>query len=150
MLIIGGVIGWASSGCRSPHHQRYAPYTDALSAQVYLGRAGSCVGAYLLEEVIALVVDDDECREVLHLDAPDGFHPEFGILEHLDRGDVVLSESCGGASDRAKIETSVVAARVGDLLRTVSLGEHDHRAACSLEAFDIGIHTTRSCRAERS
>src|SRR6516165_1335288 len=30
-----------------------------------------------LEEVIPLVVDDDECREVLHLDAPDCLHAEF-------------------------------------------------------------------------
>ena len=38
-----------------------------------------------LEEVIALVVDDDEGRKILDLDAPDRFHAEFGIFHHLDR-----------------------------------------------------------------
>ena len=35
------------------------------------------------EEVVALVVDDDERREVLDLDLPDRLHAELGVLEHL-------------------------------------------------------------------
>src|SRR6185369_12532023 len=46
----------------------------------------------LLEEVIALVVDDDEGREVLDLDLPDRLHAELGIFHHLDLLDAVLGE----------------------------------------------------------
>ena len=41
--------------------------------------------ADLLEEVVALVVDDDERREVDDLDLPHRLHAELGVLEHLDR-----------------------------------------------------------------
>ena len=38
----------------------------------------------LLEEVVALVVNKDECREVLNGNLPDGFHAKFRILNALD------------------------------------------------------------------
>src|SRR5450631_1618721 len=34
----------------------------------------------LLEKIIALVVDDDERREILDFDSPDRFHAEFGMF----------------------------------------------------------------------
>ena len=42
------------------------------------------LGADLLEEVVALVVDDDEGREVDDVDLPHRLHAELGVLEHLD------------------------------------------------------------------
>src|SRR3954468_13085383 len=51
----------------------------------------------LLEEVVALVVDDDERRKVDDLDAPDRFHAELGIFEHLDLLDAVLGKVSRGA-----------------------------------------------------
>ena len=42
-----------------------------------------------LKEVIALVVDDDKCREVLDFDPPDRFHPQFFVLNNLDFLDTV-------------------------------------------------------------
>src|SRR4051794_41923824 len=45
------------------------------------------------EEVVALVVDDDEGREVLDLDTPYRFHAELGVLEHVDVTDAVLSQA---------------------------------------------------------
>ena len=44
----------------------------------------------LLEEVIALVIYEDECREVFHLNLPDGFHSEFWVFDTLDALDVIL------------------------------------------------------------
>src|SRR5262244_1131567 len=35
---------------------------------------------HLGEEVVALVVDDDERGEVLHLDPPDRLHAQLGVL----------------------------------------------------------------------
>ena len=50
---------------------------------------------YLLEEIVALVIDEDECREVLDLNFPNGLHAKFGILHTFDALDVVLREdSC--------------------------------------------------------
>ena len=38
----------------------------------------------LLEEIIALVIHEDECREVLDTDFPDSLHSEVRILYALD------------------------------------------------------------------
>src|SRR3979409_693176 len=46
----------------------------------------------LLEKIVALVVDDDEGGEILHLDAPDRLHAELGIFHGLDLLDAVLGE----------------------------------------------------------
>ena len=69
-------------------------------------------GLYLLEEVVTLVVYKDEGREVLYLDLPYGFHTKLGILEELHVLDGVLGEYGCRATDRAKIETTVLLARV--------------------------------------
>src|SRR3954469_2537658 len=82
-----------------------------------------------LEEVVALVVDDDEGREIHHLDAPDRFHAEFGIFHHLDLLDAVLGEVRRRAADRAEIEAAVLLAGLAHGDRAVALGHHHHRAA---------------------
>ena len=53
----------------------------------------------LLEEVIALVINEDKCREVLNLDFPDSLHTEFGVLDALNALDVVLREDSSRATD---------------------------------------------------
>src|SRR6202007_3467060 len=58
----------------------------------------------ILEEVVAFVVDDDEGREVDYFDAPDRFHAELGIFDHLDLLDAVLGEVGRRAADRGEIE----------------------------------------------
>ena len=47
-------------------------------------------GLELLEEVIALVVDEDESGEVFDHNLPDGLHTQFGILYTLDALDAAL------------------------------------------------------------
>ena len=81
------------------------------------------------EEVVALVVDDDEGREVLDLDLPDRLHAELGVLQHLDLADAVLGQAGGRAADRAEVEAAVALAGVGDLLAAVALGQHHEAAA---------------------
>ena len=73
------------------------------------------------EEVIALVVDHDERREVTHLDPPHRLHAELGVLQHLDPGDAVLGQPRRGAADRAEIETAVLLAGGRDRRRPVAL-----------------------------
>src|SRR5215470_19865824 len=66
------------------------------------------------EEIIPLVVDDDERGEVAHLDLPDHFHAQFGVLEHLNLGDAVLREFRCRAADRAEVEPAVLLAGLGN------------------------------------
>ena len=47
-------------------------------------------GLQLLEEVVALVIYENECREVLDGDFPDGFHTQFGVFHALDALDAAL------------------------------------------------------------
>jgi len=76
----------------------------------------SATGLQLLEEVVALVVNEDECREVFHTDFPYGFHAEFRIFHTFDALDVFLCEKSSRTTDRAKIETAMLLASVGHLL----------------------------------
>ena len=56
----------------------------------------------LLEEVVALVVDQDEGREVFDADLVDGFHAEFRILDAFDALDAVTREHGSDAADGAE------------------------------------------------
>src|ERR1041384_7480698 len=85
-----------------------------------------------LEEVVALVVDDDEGREVLDLDAPDRLHAELGIFDHLDLFDAVLGEVRRRPADRGEVEAAVLGASLAHLCRTVALCDRDERAAGGL------------------
>ena len=91
----------------------------------------------LLEEVVALVVHEDECREVLNTDLPDCLHTELRILDALDALDVVLSEDRCRTTDRAEVESAVLVASVSNTLSAVTLSEHDHAAAVALEEVNI-------------
>src|ERR1700682_6801369 len=79
-----------------------------------------------LEEIIALVVDDDEGREILDLDAPDRFHAEFGIFHHLDLLDAVFGKVRRGPADRAQIKYTVLTAGLAHRDRAVAFCEHHH------------------------
>src|SRR6185437_8539893 len=103
-----------------------------------------------LEKIIALVVDDDEGREVLDLDLPDRLHAELGIFLALDFLDAVLGELGGAAADRGEIEAAVLLAGIAHLRGPVALGERDHRAAGRLKLVDITVHPPRGGRAAPS
>ena len=45
--------------------------------------SGATVGD-LSKKIVALVIYEDECGEILNLDLPDCFHAEFRIFEELD------------------------------------------------------------------
>src|SRR6266540_3229109 len=66
-------------------------------------------------EVVALVVDHDEGWEVDHLDAPDGFHAQLRVLQHLHLGDAVLRQAGRRTADRAEVEPAVALACLGHL-----------------------------------
>src|SRR5690606_30956590 len=94
-------------------------------------------------KVLPFMVDDDEGREVFHLDAPDGLHAQLRIRERLDFLDAMLSQTSGRAADRAQIEATVFAASFPYLWGAISLREHHHAAAVALEQVDVGVHPPR-------
>ncbi len=76
----------------------------------------------LLEEVVALVVDDDKRGEVLDVNLPDSLHAELGVLADLDLLDAVLCEDGRRSADGAKVEAAILLARVCDLKEGASAG----------------------------
>src|SRR5262245_33904703 len=77
------------------------------------------------EEVVALVVDDEERREVDDLDPPDRLHAEVREVDHLDLADRVLREDRCRTTDRAEVEAAVLLAGIDDRLAAVALRERD-------------------------
>ena len=55
--------------------------------------------ADLLEEVVALIVDQDKRRKILHLNLPDRFHAKFRILVQFDLFDVFFCQYRRRAAD---------------------------------------------------
>ena len=96
------------------------------------------VGGAVLAEVFAVglgdafVVDEDDGGEVDDLDLADGFHAELPEVDDFDGLDVFLGEQGSGAAEGAEVEAAVLLASIGDALRAVAFGEHDHGAALGL------------------
>src|ERR1035437_1412182 len=99
-------------------------------------------------EIIALVVDEDERREILHLNLPHRLHAKLGILNHLDFLDVLLRENRRRPADAAEIKSAMFLARGRDLRPAIALREHDHRTAQRLKRIDVTVHPSRSGRPE--
>ena len=50
----------------------------------------------LLEEIIALVIDQNECREVFHFDFVDRFHAQFWVFHAFQTLDAFLRQTAAG------------------------------------------------------
>ena len=74
-------------------------YVGAILERLIHGRKYQLLKTDGLEEVVTLVVNEDECREVLDLDLPDCLHSKLRVLYALDALDVVLGENCSRATD---------------------------------------------------
>ena len=105
-------------------------------------------GVFAEEKIVALVVGDDEGREVLDFYATDRLHAEFVILYGLHALDAFLGQASGGTADAAQVEATMIFASLDDHLGAVALGKHDERTTGSLKFVDEGIHSTGSGRAE--
>ena len=80
-----------------------------------------CPRLQLLEEIVALVIYEDECREVFYCNLPDSLHAELRVLYALDALDGTLGENCSHAADSTKVETSVLLASLCYDVATVTL-----------------------------
>ena len=94
-----------------------------------------------------LVVDKDECREVLHYNLPHSLHSQLGIFHTFDALDTALRQHGSHTADGAQIEAAMLVACRRDSIRTVALGNHDQRCAMCLELVYIGVHTACCGRA---
>jgi hypothetical protein len=83
---------------RTKGEQSAPPFVESKS-KAFTSLAAAAAWLYLLEEVVALVINEDKCREVLNLDFPDSLHAELGVLDALDALDVVLREDSGRTTD---------------------------------------------------
>src|SRR5262249_31738837 len=104
----------------------------------------------ILEEVVALVVNDDKGRKIDHFNAPDRFHAELGIFDAVDFLDAMFRKIGRRTADRSEIETAVLFASLAYRWRAVALGQRYHRAAGGLEIVDEGIHPPGRGRPERA
>ena len=71
---------------------------------------------YLCEEVVALVVNENEGREVLYLYLPYGLHAKLWILDTLNRLDARAGEDSRYATNRAEVKAAVLLAGICDSL----------------------------------
>src|SRR4051812_32699980 len=103
----------------------------ARSAKLRIAIAFDCTAWWysrleLLEEIIPLVIDDDERREIDHVDLADRFHPKVLEVDQLDLLDVRLREDGRRAADASQVEAAVLVAGFGDDLAAVAFRDHDH------------------------
>ena len=61
----------------------------------------------LAVKVLAFVIDNNEGREVFHVNAPNGLHAEVFVFQHLDVLDTVFGQPGGGSADGAEVESAV-------------------------------------------
>ena len=113
-----------------PEHE--CPGAEATGGRTEAPTAGVLLGAWspwfkCLEEVVTLVIDEDEGREVLHVNLPDSLHAELGIFHTFDTLDARLRQDCSHTADTSEIEAAILLTSIGNHLRTVTLCNH-HKA----------------------
>ena len=107
-----------------PQNPWHTPYVK-ISVILLLALLARCPGLELLEEVVALVVYEDECREVFYGNLPDSFHAELRILYALDALDGTLRQNGSYTTDGTEVEATVLLAGFCHNIATVALGNHD-------------------------
>ena len=122
---------------QNPWHTLYVK----ISLILLLALLARCPGLQLLEEVVALVVYEDECREVLYGNLPDSLHAELRILYALDALDGTLRENGSYTTDSTEVETTMLLAGLCHNITTVALGNHDQAGTMILELIYVWVHT---------
>ena len=103
---------------------RGTPFMLKISVILFLALLARSPRLELLEEVVALVVYEDECREVLYGNLPDSLHAELRILYALDALDGTLRENGSYTTDSTEVETTMLLASLCNNIATITLGNH--------------------------
>ena len=104
----------------------------------------------LLEEVVALIIYEDECREVLYGNLPDSLHTELWVLYALNALDRTLRENGSYTTDSTEVETTMLLASLCNNIATVTLGNHYKASAMILELIYVWVHTVGCGRSHRT
>ena len=104
----------------------------------------------LLEEVVALVIYEDECREVLYGNLPDSLHTELWVLYALNALDRTLRENGSYTTDSSEVETTMLLASLCNNIAAVTLGNHYQASAVILELIYVWVHTVGCGRSHRA
>ena len=123
------------------HKIRGTPLYINIGLILLLALLARCPGLQLLEEVVALVVYEDECREVLYGNLPDSLHAELRILYALDALDGTLRQNGSNTTDCTEVETTMLLAGFCHNIATVALGNHDQAGTMILELVNVWVHT---------
>ncbi len=132
--------------------RRFPLLRRSLTASLSLGLLGRYPRFNSLKKSLPLSSIDDEGREIHHLDAPDRFHAQLGILSTTSTFLMQCSARLAAApADQAEIEAAVLLAGLAHRDRAVALGEHHHssRQPPGTESTK-GIHAPRRGRTERA
>ena len=129
---------------------RGTPFMLKISVILFLALLARSPRLELLEEVVALVVYEDECREVLYGNLPDSLHAELRILYALDALDGTLRENGSYTTDSTEVETTMLLAGLCHDVATVALGNHDQAGAMILELVNVWVHTIGCGRTHRA
>ena len=105
-----------------------------------------CPRLQLFEEVVALVVYEDECGEILNGDLPYCLHAQLRIFHTLDALDAALRQNGSHASDGAEIETSVLLTSICYHVAAIALGYHHETCTVVLELIYVWVHAVGSGR----
>ena len=104
----------------------------------------------LLEEVVALVVYEDECWEVLYGNLTDCLHTELWVLYALDALNRTLRENGSYTTDSTEVETTMLLAGLCNNIATVTLGNHYQTCTMILELIYVWVHTVGCGRSHRA
>ena len=129
---------------------RGTPFMLKISEILFLALLARSPRLQLLEEVVALVVYEDECREVLYGNLPDSLHAELRILYALDAFDGTLRENGSYTTDSTEVETTMLLAGLCHDVATVALGNHDQAGTMILELVNVWVHTVGGGRTHRT
>ena len=129
---------------------RGTPLYVNISVILFLALLAWSPGLQLLEEVVALVVYEDECREVLYGNLPDSLHAELWVLYALDALDGTLRENGSYTTDSTEVETTMLLAGLCHDVATVALGNHDQAGAMILELVNVWVHSVGCGRTHRA
>ena len=69
-----------------------------------------------LEEIVALIINEDECREILNFNLPYSLHTQLGVFYAFDALDRALLEHCSYTSDGTEVETTMLLTSLGDTI----------------------------------
>ena len=94
--------------------------TDITPSDTHSGRTESYLFFKCCEEIVALVVHQQECGEILDINLTDSLHAQFREIDHFDRLDAILGQHSGRTADRTEVETAMLLAGIGYGLRTVT------------------------------